>query len=114
MKFLDQIRHFHRDCDARAIIDCACAQVPRVQVTGNDDHLFGMFATLDVADHVCAFDIRQGLGRENQFHSHWSLADQVRDQICILRCDRTGWNFRRVVCVIRLTSVRKPIVGATH
>ena len=114
MKFLDQIGGFHGDRDARAIVDRACAQVPRVQVTGNDDHLFGTFAAFDVTDDIIALDIGQLLRRENQFQFHRSLTDQIGDQIRILRRDGSGWNFWRIVRVICLSSMWKPVIGAAH
>ena len=72
-----------------------------------------MFAAFDVGDDVGAFDIRQSLRRQNQFHFHRSLADQIGNQIRIFCGDRAGRNFRRIIRVICLAGVRKPIVGAT-
>jgi hypothetical protein len=65
MKFLNQVHRFHRNRDAGAIIDRACAQIPRIEMTGNDDHLFGMFVAFDVPDDVRALDIRQLPRRQN-------------------------------------------------
>ena len=58
MQFLNQIRRLHRNCDARSVIDCARAQIPRIQMTGNDDYLFRILAAFDVTDNVVTLDIR--------------------------------------------------------
>src|SRR5437870_13014944 len=82
-------------------------------MTGNDDHLFRMFAAFDVPDDVVALEVGELLWRENQSHSHRSLSDQLRNQICILCGDCGCRNFWRIICVICLSSMWKPIIGAT-
>src|SRR4030095_2517991 len=81
-------------------------------MTGNDDHLLWMFGAFEVADDVVAFDIRQVLWREDQFHFHRSLPDKIGNQVCVFGRDCASWNFRCIICVIGLPSVWKPIIGA--
>ena len=100
MKFLDQVRGFHRDRDTRTIINRSCAEIPRIQMTGNDNDLFRRIAAFDVTDHVCAFHVRQSLRRQNQFHFHRSLPDQAGNQIRIFRGYCTSWNPWRVIRII--------------
>ena len=57
MKLLDQMRCFHCDGDTGAIIDRACSQVPGIKMPRDDYDLLRMFASLDVGDDICAFDI---------------------------------------------------------
>jgi len=42
IEFMKDFGRFHGDDYASAVVDRACAQVPRIEVPGDDDHLFGM------------------------------------------------------------------------
>src|SRR5205807_2553650 len=55
---LDQLSDLHSYCDACAVIDRAGAQVPRVQMTGDNDYLLGMLAAFNIRDDVVALDSR--------------------------------------------------------
>src|SRR5438876_7774459 len=58
MKLLNQIRRFHLYSDARAVIDRARSQIPGIEMTRSDYDLLGVFAALDIVNHVLALDIR--------------------------------------------------------
>jgi len=48
----DQVARSHGDAHARAVIDRAGAQVPRIQVTTDHHHFLRQAAAGDLADHV--------------------------------------------------------------
>ena len=58
-ELLDKIRHLHRDGHARSIVDRAGAEIPGIEMPGNDDDLLGMLAAFQVADNVVAHRVRQ-------------------------------------------------------
>src|SRR5713226_1879428 len=60
---VDQLSDLHRDCDARTVINRACAEVPRVQMTRNSDDLLGMLGALYVRNDIVALNVRQRLRR---------------------------------------------------
>src|SRR5438132_1079678 len=80
----------------------------------NNHHLFRMLAAFDVADYVRAFDVRQSLRREYQFHFHWALIYKIDNQVRVLGRNRAGRDFRRVIRVFCLPGVRDPIVRTTN
>ena len=75
--------------------------------------LLRMFAPFDVADHVRAFDVRQSLRREHEFHFHRTLFHKIDNQVRVFARDRTGWNLRRITRVFSLTSMRQTKISAT-
>ena len=50
-------------------------------MAGNNDDLLGMFAALQVADHIVADGIGQGLRGEEKSYAHRPLRDKRRNQI---------------------------------
>ena len=54
VKLLQNLGRFHRDHHAGAVVDCARAQIPRIEMSRDHDELFGMFAALQVGDDVVA------------------------------------------------------------
>ena len=51
---LEQFGGFHSDGNACTIVDRASAEIPRVQVTGNDHNLLGILQALEVPNDVVA------------------------------------------------------------
>ena len=72
-----------------------------------------MFAALQVADHIVADGVGQGLRREEESHAHRPLRNERRDQVGVFRRHRGRRNLGRVLRVIGLTGVRKPIFRAS-
>ena len=56
-------RDLHRHGDSGGVIQRSRAQVPRIQVAGDNDHLIRRLAPLQICDDVEALDIRQRLRR---------------------------------------------------
>jgi hypothetical protein len=83
-------------------------------MTGNDHDLFRVFATFDIADHVCALNVWQSLRREHEFHFHRALLRKIDNQLCVF--DRHGRrrNFRRVHGIFCLSGVRNSIIGTAN
>src|SRR5437868_3733348 len=80
----------------------------------NDDDLLGMFALLDVADYIRTFDVRQSLRREEQFHFDRPFLCKIDNQVGVFARDRARRNFRRVIGVFSLPSVRQTIIRAAN
>ncbi len=110
MQFLQKLCRFHRDGDSGAVVDRAGAQVPGIEVSGDDDELLGMLAALQIGDHVVAGGIGQFLRSEGEVHAHLSLRGEMRDQVGIFGSDGTGGNSGGNA----EASVRQAEVGATH
>src|SRR5256714_7622541 len=108
MKLLDQVRRFHRNGDAGAVIDRPRAEIPRIQMSRNDNDLFGMFGAFDVADNVEARRVGERLRGENEMHAHYALRRKRRDQIRVFRGDSAGRNLWGVRLVIVLASMGQP------
>ena len=71
-----------------------------------------MFAAFQVADHIVADGIGQGLRGEEESHAHCPLRGERRDQVGVFCRHRGGGNLGRVLRVIGLAGVRKPICGS--
>ena len=75
-QFPKEICRLHRHSHTRTVIDRARSQIPGIEVSRNDNDLLGMFATLDVPDHVKAFDIGKLLWGQGDAHFHRSLPNE--------------------------------------
>ena len=54
MELLQNLGGLHGDRNAGAVIDRAGAEIPRIEMSGNDDDLLRMFAAFEVGDDVVA------------------------------------------------------------
>ena len=68
-KLLDQLRGLHGHHDAGRIVNGAGAQVPRIEMAGDDHDLFRMLAAFQVADHVERLDVSKLLRSQHQVHA---------------------------------------------
>ena len=71
-----------------------------------------MLAAFQVADHIVADGVGQSLRREEESHAHRPLRSERRDQVGVFRRHRGGRNLGRVLRVIGLAGMRKPIFRA--
>ena len=58
MEALQQLCRLHGDHHAGAIVNRARAEVPGIEMPGNDHHLLGMLGALEVGDHVITLYFR--------------------------------------------------------
>ena len=101
-ELLAEICDLHGDNYSRAIIDRAGAEIPRIEMAGNNDDLLGMFGAFEIGDDVVAGDLRKRLRSENEMHRDSALRDKVGDGVCIFRGDGGSGNS----CRDALDSVR--------
>jgi hypothetical protein len=92
VKLLQNLGGFHCDHDSGAVVDRARAQIPRIEVSRDNDELLGMFATLQIGDDVIAGSVGQLLRSEGEMHADRALRGKMSDQIGIFRGDGTGGN----------------------
>ena len=59
-ELLKKMNGLHGDDDAGSVVDGSGAEVPRIEVAGNDDDLLGMLGALPVGDDVVALGGRRG------------------------------------------------------
>ena len=59
MQLLQNLRRLHGDGYSGCIVDGAGAEIPRVEVTGDDNHFLRMLASLKICDHVVAGGVRK-------------------------------------------------------
>ncbi len=108
MKFLQKFGRFHGDGDSGSVVDGAGAEVPGIEVAGDDDDLLGMFAAFQIGDHVIASGVGQFLRSEGEVHAHVSLGGEVGDQVAVFGGDGACGNS----CGDAEAGVRQAEVGA--
>ena len=88
---LDQkLRCIHRDGHSSGVVDRAGAEIPGIEVPGNDNHLLRMLAAFQIRNNVVARNLWKKLWREREMQPHRPLLHQVRDQFGIFRSDCAG------------------------
>ena len=110
MEPLQQLRRFHGNHYAGAVVDRARAQVPGVEMSGQHNDLLGMLTALKIGDHVMAGGFRQLLRGESKVHANLALRRQVRNERCVFRGDCARRNPRRNA----EAGMGKSIVGIAH
>ena len=113
-ELLQQMNGLHRHHDARAIVDRAGRQVPRIQMAGDDHHLFRMLRALPVCNHVRRLHRRQRLGRQGQVHLHLALRCQILQQIGVFGSHGGRGNLLQSGRVVRHAGMRQPVVCTAH
>ncbi len=76
---LENFGGLHGHDYAGSIVDGAGAEVPGIEMAGDDYDLLGMFGTFEVGDHVEASFIGELLWRQGQTHSDFAFGCQVDD-----------------------------------
>ena len=109
MQALEQFGGGHGDDDTRAVVDGAAAEVPGIEVTGDNDDLLGMLAALEVGDDVVAGDFGKALRSEREVHANAALGGEVFDQVGIFGGESGGGNSGGNA----VAGVRQAIVGAS-
>src|SRR5258706_1147712 len=107
MKPLKQLCSGHRDHDTDAVINGAAPEIPRIQMSGYDDDLFGILASLDVSNDVVTGGVRQVLRRECEVHANAALGSEMLDQVGIFSRECGGGNGSGKT----ESSVREAVVG---
>src|SRR5207302_4461180 len=92
------------------VIDRSCAEVPRIEVPGYDNELFGMLAAFQIGDHVVADRVGKFLRSKREVHADFALSGKMRDQRCIFSGNSPGRNAGRKT----ESSVRQSKVGAAY
>src|SRR5882724_1503686 len=105
-----KIGGLHGDGYTRGVINRAGAEIPGIEMAGDDDDLLGMLAAFEVGDHVVADGVGKHLRSENELHGYAALLDQVGDEVGIFRGDGSSGNAGRSA----EAGVRQPIVRAAH
>src|SRR6185437_13419849 len=107
-KFFKQSHCFPGDNDSAAVILCALAHIPRIQVSAKQDDFLRLLRTLDLSDNVC----RLGVGQKFGFH----FKPQRRPLTAIIHSlqqlrafdrNRSGGNFRLLLVISHGASVRR-------
>src|SRR5579862_7297222 len=110
MKALENFGSFHCYDDAGAVIDRSGAEIPRVEMSRDDDGLLGMFGAFEVGDDVIAGFVRQLLRSDDQTHADGAFGREVGDQVGVFggNCGRgnSGGSVE--------AGVREAIVGAVN
>ena len=82
----DLARGLEDDAAARAVVDGAAAEVPRIQVRTEHDDFAGRLASRHLADHVRRFGVRPRSAGEREADAHGAVAgEQVRDEVGVGR-----------------------------
>jgi hypothetical protein len=80
---LENFGSLHGDDDAGSVVDSAGAEVPGIEMSGDDDDLFGMLGTFEVGDDVVAGFVGKLLRSECEMHADFALRGEVDDQVGI-------------------------------
>ena len=64
MKALEDFGSLHGDDDAGSVVDGAGPEIPGIEMSGDDDDLFGMFGAFEVGNDVVAGLVRELLRSE--------------------------------------------------
>jgi len=113
-ELFDQLRRLHGHHHARRVINRPGTQVPRVEMAGDDHHLLGMLAALEIGDHVVRFLVFQLLRREHQMHAHRALLRKIGQRVGVFGGNRGRRYLRHIGKVAHGSRMRKAIVGPAH
>ena len=106
-ELLAEIGNLHGDGHARGVINCAGAEIPRIEMAADDYELFGMIGTFEVADYVVALRWRESLRSENEMHGDAALLREIGDELRVFGGDGCGGNSGGDA----VAGVRKAIIG---
>jgi hypothetical protein len=105
---LENFGSFHGDGDAGGIVDGAGAEIPGIEMSGDDYDLLGMLGAFEVCDDVIAALVRELLRSKREVHAHFALSSEVSDQVGVFGGDSSGGNSGGKT----ESGVREAIVGA--
>src|SRR5437660_10366571 len=91
---VQQLSRLHSDHDAGAIVNRSGAQVPRIQVAGDDHNLLGMLGAFEIGNNVVALGFWALMRSQREMKTDFALRSQTCDQASILGGDCSGWNRR--------------------
>src|SRR5580693_10673738 len=72
-ELLAEICNLHGDGYACGVVNCTGAQIPRIEMSADDNDLLGMLGTFEVGNHVVTLRVGKSLRRENQVHCDAAL-----------------------------------------
>ena len=96
MELLQNLGGFHGDHYTGPVVDGAGAEIPRIEMAGNDHDLLRMFTALEVGDDVVAGDVGKLLRSEGEVDADFALCGQVRDEVGVFGGDGSGGNAGRI------------------
>ena len=99
-QLLEQVNGLHGNHDTGAVVEGSGAQVPGVEVAGDDDHLFGVLSSLPVGDDVEAFGVGESLRGEGEVQRDRALAGEVLEQVGVFCGDGGGGNLGHAVGIL--------------
>src|SRR5437868_3017071 len=91
---VQQLSRLHGDHDTGAIINRSGAQVPRIQVAGDDYNLFRMLGAFEIGNNVVALSLGALVCGQREMKTDFALRSQTCDQASILGGDCSSWNRR--------------------
>src|SRR5271155_2787221 len=83
VKALQDFRGLHGDDDAGSIVDGTGAEVPGIEVSGDNHDLLGMLGAFEIGDDVVTGFVGKFLRRECEVHAHFALGRKVDDEVGI-------------------------------
>ena len=107
VKALENFRGLHGHDHAGSVIDGSGAEVPGIQMAGDDDDLLGMLGAFEVGDDVVAGFVRELLRSQREMHADFALGSEVGDEVGVFGGDGCGGDS----CGKAESGVRKAVVS---
>ena len=113
-ELLEEMNDLHGDDHAGAVVDCAGAEVPGVEMAGNDDNLLGVLGSLPVGDDIVAVGIGEGLRGEGEVQLYRALGGEIGEHVGVFSGDGGSGDFGDVGSVFGEAGVGEAVVGAAN
>src|SRR5580698_2607950 len=110
VKALENFGGLHGHDYAGSVVDGAGAEVPGIEMAGDDHDLFGMFGTFEVSDNVVAGFIGKLLGCQSEMHADLAFGGEMDDQVGVFG----GYGCGRDTGGEALPGVRNAIVSVAY
>ena len=107
---LENFGSLHGDNDTGAVVDRAGAEIPGIEMSGDDDDLLGVLGTFKVRNDVVAGLVGKPLRSEGEMHADFALRGEVDDEIGIFGRHSAG----RDPGGETVSSVGKAVVGVAE
>src|SRR6185295_18552109 len=108
VQLLHDAERFPRHHASAAIVGRTGPDVPRVEVTADDDDFLGTFAPADLGDDIGGLDVRLDVPLHPQPHDYAIAAGgHAIEGVGVFAADRGGRNARRAGLVLDRAGVRE-------